>query len=71
MAGATDISSLGAFDVGGGVLKTVDQMTAAELAAVGVVPVGKKLHVDLAQAGYAGVEKVEGLALLPPDSSQC
>ena len=65
LTGATDISNLGAFDVGGGVLKTVDQMSAAELAAVGVVPVGKKLHVDLAQAGYAGVEKVEGLALLP------
>lgn len=64
LTGATDISNLGAFDVGGGVLKTVDQMTAAELAAVGVIPATKKLHVDLAQAGYAGVEKVEGLALL-------
>lgn len=65
LTNATDISNLGSFDVGGGVLKTVDQMSAAELAAVGVVPVSKKLHVDLAQAGYAGVEKVEGLALLP------
>jgi hypothetical protein len=65
LTGATDISNLGTFDVGGGVLKTVDQMSAAELAAVGVVAVKKKLHVDLAQAGYAGVEKVEGLALLP------
>jgi hypothetical protein len=65
LTNATDVSSLGTFDVGGGVQKTVDQMSAAELAAVGVVPVGKKLHVDLAQAGYAGVEKVEGLALLP------
>jgi hypothetical protein len=65
LTGATDISNLGSFDVGGGVLKSVDQMSAAELAAVGVVPVTKKLHVDLAQAGYAGVEKVEGLALLP------
>jgi hypothetical protein len=61
--GATDISGLGAFDVGG-VSKTVDQMTTAELAAAGVQPAAKKLHVDLAQAGYAGVEKVEGLALL-------
>jgi hypothetical protein len=65
LTGATDISNLGSFDVGGGVLKAVDQMSAAELAAVGVVPVQKKLHVDLAQAGYAGVEKIEGLALLP------
>lgn len=61
--GATDVSSLGLFDVGG-VMKSVDQMTAAELAAVGVVPVTKTLRVDLAQAGYASVEKVEGLALL-------
>jgi hypothetical protein len=58
LAGATDISALGA----------VDQMTLAELEAAGVKPVSKKLHVDLAQAGYAGVEKVEGLALL--DSGQ-
>jgi hypothetical protein len=65
--GATDISALGTFDVGG-VQKTVDQMTAAELAAAGVAPVAKTLHVDLAQAGYAGIEKVEGLTLL--DSGQ-
>ena len=64
LTGATDISNLGAFDMGGGLFKTVDQMSLAELAVVGVVPASKKLHVDLAQAGYAGVEKVEGLALL-------
>ena len=61
---ATDISGLGAFIVNG-VSRSVDQMTAEELASVGVKPATKKLHVDLAQAGYAGVEKVEGLALLP------
>jgi hypothetical protein len=61
--GATDISSLGLLNVGG-VMKSVDQMTTAELASVGVVPVTKKLHVDLAEAGYASVQKVEGLALL-------
>ncbi len=64
LADATDISSLGAFVVNG-IAKTVDQMTADELASVGVKPATKKLHVDLAQAGYAGVEKIEGLALLP------
>jgi len=64
---ATDISNLGPFLVDG-VSKSVDQMTVEELAAVGVQPATKKLHVDLAQAGYAGVEKVEGLALL--DSGQ-
>lgn len=67
LEGATDISAVGSFVVGG-VTKSVDQMTADELAAVGVVPASKRLHVDLAQAGYAGVEKVEGLALL--DSGQ-
>jgi hypothetical protein len=64
LTGATDISALGLIDVGAGVMKSVDQMSAAELAAAGVKPATKKLHVDLAQAGYAGVEKVEGLALL-------
>jgi YVTN family beta-propeller protein len=65
LAGATDITGRDApVDVGGGVLKTLDQMTAAELAAAGVTPVAKTLDVDLAAAGYAGVQKVEGLALL-------
>ncbi|WP_161965564.1 choice-of-anchor I family protein [Steroidobacter cummioxidans] len=61
--GATDISALGLFNVGG-VQKSVDQMTEEELATVGVVPMKKTLHVDLASAGYASVEKVEGLAVL-------
>ena len=61
---ATDISNLGTFIVGG-VEKSVDQMTVEELASVGVKPAAKTLHVDLAQAGYAAVEKAEGLALLP------
>lgn len=63
LEGATDISSLGLFNIGG-VQKSVDQMTEAELASVGVVPVEKTLHVDLASAGYASVEKIEGLAVL-------
>jgi len=64
LTGATDISNVGPFVVNGA-SKTVDQMTIEELASVGVVPATKKLHVDLAQAGYAGVEKIEGLTLLP------
>jgi hypothetical protein len=63
LTGATEISAMGTIDVGG-VPKTVDQMTPAELATAGIAPVTKTLHVDLAQAGYADVEKVEGLALL-------
>jgi len=43
---------------------SLDQMTMAELASVGVQGISKSLHVDLAQAGYASVQKVEGLALL-------
>jgi hypothetical protein len=61
--GATDISSLGLFTVGG-VQKSVDQMTEAELTSVGVVPVKKTLHVDLPSAGYASVQKIEGLAVM-------
>lgn len=61
--GATEISSLGPFNVGG-VQKSVDQMTAAELASVGVAPIKKMLHVDLPAAGYASVEKIEGLTVL-------
>ena len=69
LTNATDISGISTVDVGGGVLKTPDQLTAAELVATNIIkPIAKTLHVDLAQAGYAGVEKVEGLALL--DSGQ-
>jgi hypothetical protein len=61
--GATEISALGLFTVGG-VQKSVDQMTEAELASVGVAPVKKTLHVDLPSAGYASVQKIEGLAVM-------
>jgi hypothetical protein len=57
---ATDLSGLPDLIDG----KTVDQMTPAELAAAGVTPIAKTLHVDLAAAGYNAVEKVEGLAVL-------
>ena len=43
---------------------SLDQMTAAELVAVGVRGVSKSLYVDLAAAGYATVQKVEGLTVL-------
>jgi len=60
LAGATDITSkTGLFDG-----KTVDQLTLAELAANGIVPLGKVLHVDLNAAGYNETEKAEGLALI-------
>ncbi len=43
---------------------SLDQMTVAELAAVNVRGIAKTLHVDLAAAGYASVQKVEGLTVL-------
>lgn len=67
LTGATDITGKDAlYDVGGGVMKSLDQMSGAELAlaAVNVKPVSKVLHLDLAGAGYNTVEKVEGLALI-------
>jgi hypothetical protein len=62
--GATDVSAVDTLYDVGGVMKSLDQMTSAELIAVGVTPVLKTLHADLAAAGYAGVQKVEGLTLL-------
>ena len=64
IAGATDISAVDTIYDIGGVPKSLDQMTAAELTSVGVTAVGKKLHVDLAAAGFAGTQKLEGLAIL-------
>jgi hypothetical protein len=60
LAGATDITPLDTLY--GGV--SLDQMTPSELFAVGVTPIAKTLHVDLVEAGYASVEKVEGLAFV-------
>jgi DNA-binding beta-propeller fold protein YncE len=68
LANATDITALDTiYPVlrdGVTVNLSLDQMTAAELGAVGVRGIAKTLHVDLAAAGYASVQKVEGLANL-------
>lgn len=68
LGGATDVSALnGVYPIvrsGATVNLSIDQMTAAELATVGVTPIAKTLHVDLAKAGFAGVQKIEGLAVL-------
>lgn len=62
---ATEISNLSdPVTLPGGITKTIDQMTVQELASIGVRPIQKALHVDLAKAGYNTVEKVEGLALV-------
>ncbi|WP_421656156.1 choice-of-anchor I family protein [Leptothermofonsia sp. ETS-13] len=60
LQGATEISNLPNLING----KSLDQMTLTELAAAGVTPIRKTLHVDLATAGYNTVEKVEGLTLI-------
>jgi 2',3'-cyclic-nucleotide 2'-phosphodiesterase/3'-nucleotidase/5'-nucleotidase len=67
-----DVTEISAFDdpidLGGGVSKTIDQMTPTELAWAGIQTVNKVLHVDLATAGYNSVEKVEGLTLIDGDT---
>jgi hypothetical protein len=62
--GATEIGARDTLYNVGGAMKSLDQMTQAELAAVGIRPVAKVLRVDLAIAGYDSVEKVEGLAVI-------
>ena len=68
LGNATDITAVDTLYrvVRGGVTVnlSLDQMTAAELAAVDVRGIVKTLRVDLAAAGYASVQKVEGLAML-------
>ena len=65
LAGATDISTLPPAIAGPG--GTLDKMTPAQLAAAGIVPVSKTVHVDLAAIGYANFgDKVEGLAMRDP-----
>ena len=62
LAGATDLSTLPSSVAGPG--GTLDRMTAAQLVAAGIVPVSKRVRVDLAAVGYAAVgDKVEGIAM--------
>jgi hypothetical protein len=63
LAGATDLSTLPASIAGPG--GSLELMTPAQLAANGIVPVAKKVVVDLAAIGYTAVaDKVEGLAFV-------
>ena len=68
LGGATDVTALDTLYPivrnGATVTLSLDQMTTAELASVGVQSIVKSLHVDLATAGFASVQKVEGLTLL-------
>lgn len=60
LAGATNLGTLPDSITGPG--GTLERMTAAELAAAGIVPVSKTLVVDLVASGYQINDKVEGLA---------
>lgn len=48
--------------------KTLEQASAAELAAANIRPVYKRLVTNLASLGYVGVSKPEGLALVDADT---
>lgn len=61
LSGATNVNGMANVFPNG---KTIEQMTLTELAASGVTPISKYLHVDLATAGYNTVEKVEGLTIV-------
>ncbi|MDB9309469.1 5'/3'-nucleotidase SurE [Aphanizomenon sp. CS-733/32] len=66
LAGATNINNSANFTLPAG--KTIEQLTPAELTAAKITPVSKSLIVNAAQLGYTGVEKLEGLALVAPNT---
>jgi uncharacterized repeat protein (TIGR01451 family) len=66
LAGATNINNPANFTLPAG--KTIEQLTPAELANAKIAPVSKSLIVNAAQLGYTGVEKLEGLALVAPNT---
>jgi hypothetical protein len=66
LGGATDVSDPGNGPAGLLVNgKTLEQLTAAELASAGIRPVGKTLIADLLALGYSH-DKPEGLVILSP-----
>ncbi|MBE8986552.1 phytase [Nostoc sp. LEGE 12450] len=66
LAGATNINNPANFILP--VDKTIEQLTSAELATANITPVSKSLIANAAQLGYTGVEKLEGLALVAPNT---
>ncbi|MEA5618366.1 phytase [Cronbergia sp. UHCC 0137] len=48
--------------------KTIEQLSPEELVTANITPVSKSLIVNAAQLGYTGVEKLEGLALVAPNT---
>jgi 3-phytase len=66
LAGATNINNSANFTLPAG--KTIEQLTPAELTTAKITPVSKNLIANAAQLGYTGVEKLEGLALVAPNT---
>ncbi|MBN3890899.1 MAG: phytase [Nostoc sp. JL31] len=66
LTGATNINNPANFTLPVG--KTIEQLTSAELATANINPVSKSLIANAAQLGYTGVEKLEGLALVAPNT---
>ncbi|MFM1944183.1 MAG: hypothetical protein RI897_3165 [Verrucomicrobiota bacterium] len=64
--GATELSDALEADFATAAGKTVDQASIDELTSNGINPILKTLYVDLNQAGYNMVEKVEGLTVIDP-----
>ncbi|WP_017655604.1 phytase [Fortiea contorta] len=63
---ATNINNQGNLIIPTG--KTIEQLTPADLLVSRIVPVSKTLIANAAQLGYTGVEKLEGLALVGPNT---
>ena len=66
LTGATNINNPANFTLPAG--KTIEQLTPAELTTAKITPVSKSLIANAAQLGYTGVEKLEGLALVAPNT---
>jgi 3-phytase len=66
LAGATNINNPANFSLPVG--KTIEQLTSTELATANITSVTKSLIANAAQLGYTGVEKLEGLALVAPNT---
>ncbi len=66
LATATNIHDPANFTLPTG--KTIEQLTSAELTAAKITPAPKSLIANAAKLGYTGVEKLEGLALVAPNT---
>ncbi len=66
LANATNINNLAVTFPAG--KTTIEQLTESELLAANIKPVSKNLIVNAAKSGYTGVEKLEGLALVGPNT---